>query len=293
MNILVTGGTGFIGSHIAKHYQESGHHVMVTGKSQENNTDCVCLSTHFGFEWEDLPKIDVLIHQAAITDTLEHNREMMLDVNFWQSRRLFDRAIAHGVTKIVYASSAAVYGDNTPPFVEESAKKCLNVYAESKLLLDRYSEILANSNPNLSIVGLRYSNVYGPGEEHKKQARSMILQLYQQMKVGNPRLFEWGEQRRDFVYIEDVVAANVAAVNFTLSGIFNVGSGMATSFNQVVTVLNELLGTQREIEYFKSDITTFYQNHTELDLSRSIGTLGYKPRYTAKEGIKKYLDYLK
>lgn len=291
MNVLITGGTGFIGCNLAQHYMKD-HTVLLTGNQKENDLDCLSYEFH-NIDWAAIPKIDIVFHQAAITDTMIHDRDMMMRVNFWESRQLIDGAIKAGVKKIVYASSAAVYGDNVAPFKEADAHKCLNVYGESKLLLDRYCEIVSASRPDVSIIGLRYSNVYGPGEVHKQHARSMVLQLYQQMTVGSPKLFEWGEQKRDFVYIKDVVQANVRAAESNTSGVFNVGSGSPVSFNRIVEILNNYVPAPRTVEYIPNNIATFYQNHTELDLTKANKELGYNPQYSIENGIKDYVEYLK
>ncbi len=290
INILITGGTGFVGSNIAKYFINKGHHVLMTGhtgENENNNKNIISYSFH-DLNWNKLPKIDILFHQAAITDTLIHDREKMLEVNFWQSRQLIDQAINAGVTRIVYASSAATYGDTLPPFKEEDAGRCLNVYAESKLLLDRYCEIITQTK-DICVIGLRYSNVYGPGESHKGQAKSMIAQIYEQMLNGNPKLFRWGEQKRDFVYVDDVVAANVLASQSNLNGVFNVGSGTSVTFNRIVDILNEYSRLDREIEYIDNYCAINYQNHTRLDLTQSQEQLKYVPQYTIERGIKEYL----
>lgn len=290
MNILITGGTGFIGYNLALHYLPE-HVVIVTGRQNENDLLNIGHDFH-SIDWANLPKIDVLFHQAAITDTMIHDRDYMMQVNFWESRQLIDGAIKAGVKKIVYASSAAVYGGSTAPFKEDDARRCLNVYGESKLLLDRYCEIVAASHPDVNIIGLRYSNVYGPGENHKQHARSMVLQLYQQMLHGKPKLFEFGEQKRDFVYIKDVIQANVKAAQANVSGVFNVGSGTATSFNRIVEVLNQYVVETRTVEYIPNGIAKFYQNHTELDLTKSNKELGYEPEYSIEKGIEDYVRHL-
>lgn len=288
MKILVTGGTGFIGNSLAAELLRLGHEVYCTGAEGENLAAGTCVGYDFdALDWTFGP-IEVLFHQAAITDTLVHDRAAMMGVNLDASLRLFHQAMNNGCRKIVYASSCAVYGDCTPPFTEYGPTRPLNVYAESKLQLDALSQ-----NLSIPAVGLRYSNVYGPGEFHKGHSASMVYQLTKQILEGRrPRLFEFGEQSRDFVYVKDVVRANLLAATSDALGVFNVGSGVATSFNDVVAAIGEALGRPLEPEYFPNPHSDYYQNQTCCDLSRSREYLGYEPAWGIREGIKDYLAAL-
>jgi ADP-L-glycero-D-manno-heptose 6-epimerase len=138
------------------------------------------------------------------------------------------------------------------------------------------------------IIGLRYFNVYGPGEGHKAKFASMIGQLARQMRAGKrPRIFYDGEQRRDFVYIDDVIAANYAAMQCPLTGVFNVGCGASYSFNKVVAQLNRVLKTDLPPEYFENPYS-FFQTWTEADLTQSRKVLKYDPKYDLARGIDAY-----
>jgi ADP-L-glycero-D-manno-heptose 6-epimerase len=120
----------------------------------------------------------------------------------------------------------------------------------------------------------------------------MVYQLYKQMREGKrPRLFKWGEQRRDFVYVKDVIRANLLAMEKDVSGIFNIATGMARSFNEIVSILNQLLGTNLEPDYFDCPYD-FYQNYTQADITKAKELLGYEPQYSLEEGIKDYLKHL-
>lgn len=298
MRALVTGATGFIGFNLVQRLINDGHTVFGTGDPSENIPGCKIISRSFNrLDWKALGQIDVVFHQAAITDTMVYDRDQMFMVNFWYSRQLVDQAIRAGVKQIVYASSAATYGGQQVPFKENGKTQALNVYAESKLLLDHYAQIIKTYTPHVTMVGLRYSNVYGPGEDHKGRSRSMVKQLYDQMSAGNPRLFEFGEQRRDFVYIDDVVEANLLAAGFVgdpaAAYVFNVGSGIDTSFNEIVESLNNEMGLTRETEYFPNSLRGLYQDQTLLDLAWSHEKLGYYPKYDIKKGIARYLSAIK
>lgn len=144
----------------------------------------------------------------------------------------------------------------------------------------------------IKVVGVRYFNVYGPREAHKGKFASMIYQLYLQMKQGNrPRIFKWGQQKRDFVYVKDAVEATIIASRAPKSTVYNVGSGQATSFNEVIQLLNQSLGTDYEPEYFDCPYD-FYQEFTQADMTKIREELGFVPKYSIQRGIKEYVDIL-
>ena len=172
---------------------------------------------------------------------------------------------------------------------ESQAPKPLNTYAYSKYLCDR--EVLKlRGDVAVPIVGLRYFNVYGPGETHKGSSSSMIFQLYLQMKQGRqPRVFKYGEQKRDFILVDDVVAATIGALALNESVIMNVGTGNARSFNDIIGVLNRVLGEKFAPDYFDNPYAKTYQDHTEADISLLKETLNFEPHYTLEEGIERYI----
>jgi ADP-L-glycero-D-manno-heptose 6-epimerase len=174
---------------------------------------------------------------------------------------------------------------------EDRLAAAANVYGFSKGVLDNLAE--GFSREGLPVTGLRYFNVYGPREAHKGKMASMIYQLYLQMKGGQaPRIFKHGEQRRDFVYVKDAVAGTLLAGQCEEHGVYNVGSGEALSFNEVIGALNDALGTAFEPEYIENPYEAFYQVHTEADLTRAREALGYKPEWPARKGIGDYVAWL-
>ncbi|RMH80792.1 MAG: ADP-glyceromanno-heptose 6-epimerase [Acidobacteria bacterium] len=302
MKALVTGGTGFIGSNLAKALEarkfkvwvlddfSSGHFKNLIGFKGEVITGDISQRELWDWLRRDF-QFDVVFHQAAITDTtLQDQRRMML-VNA-DSMRFILESVFHWRAKLIYASSAGVYGNSTPPMREEEGLVPENIYGFSKLTMDRIALSFIEEHPEVQVVGLRYFNVYGPGESYKGKTASMVYQLYLQMKAGRrPKLFKWGEQRRDFVYIEDIIRANLLALEKGFSGIFNVATGQARSFNEMVSILNRYLGTNLEPEYFDCPYD-FYQNYTQADLSKAKEKLGYEPAYNLEEGIREYLERL-
>jgi ADP-L-glycero-D-manno-heptose 6-epimerase len=298
---LVTGGAGFIGSNIAKRMAADGHAVVAADSflsSHFSNLvefagDVLTLATPQDIaSMVALGPFDVIIHQASLTGVVgsigedQSNQQIMMRNNVETFRQLLDHAVETGA-RVVWASSCSIYGRGPVPMKEDQPADPLNIYAFSKLTMERmaarYAEKLAHP-----IVGLRYSNVYGPGEDHKGKLASMIHQLAKQMRAGKqPRIFSPGEQKRDFVYVDDVVQANLKAVAAKHSGVFNVGAGRSWSFNEVVAELNRVLKTDLPPDYFANPYN-FTQDWTETDLSHARAGLGFEPAFDLRRGIEAY-----
>jgi ADP-L-glycero-D-manno-heptose 6-epimerase len=301
MRILVTGGAGFIGSNLATHLAATGHDVVAAdtflSASWTNlapfTGDCLTLDHPTDVAaFRRTGPFDVIFHQASITGviaadgTAVNDQQGMMRNNVEGFRSLLDYAV-ETKARVVWASSCSVYGRGPVPMLESHPYDPLNVYAFSKVCMERLARRYA---PRLAhpIVGLRYSNVYGPGETHKGKLASMIYQLAQQLKVGKrPRVFRAGQQKRDFVYIDDVVQANVKALSAKESGNYNAGRGKSWSFNDVVAELNRTLGTHLEPDYFDNPYG-FTQDWTETDQSLARQKLGYEPAVDLRAGIEAY-----
>lgn len=253
-----------------------------------------------------------VFHLAAITDTTVSDEGRMIADNSESFVELLHACGGRGVP-LVYASSAATYGspaeaEARTPFAPEIAGRPNNVYGFSKWLmeaeharLDRISE--AEGEMPAPVVGLRYFNVFGPGEERKGTMASMVRQLACQVLDGRaPRLFADGEQARDQVHVDDVVSCTMAAAGLGERsapdpGVYNVGSGRATSFNAIVEAVRRALdvpaGTQ-ETEYFEmpAAIRAFYQSWTCADISATESGLGWTPRLDPVEAIGDYARHL-
>lgn len=296
MRALVTGGTGFIGSNLVSELINQGHEVVITGteSEQQNHHAFRGKMLHhglIGIDWEAIGKIDVLFHQAAINDTQCTDRKEIFRANVESSRKLFDYAITHGCKHIVFASSTATYGNERAPYVEGITRQSpINPYAESKVEMEKIALDLARKHPHVVFVGLRYCNVFGPGENQKGKRATMIYQLARQMITGNPRIFKNGEQKRDYIYVRDVVKANILASIAKESCIVNCGSGKAISFNDIIKELNILLGLDRRPIYIDNPYGSNYQIHTECDMSLAKEKLGFLPEYTFEQGLKDYFE---
>jgi ADP-L-glycero-D-manno-heptose 6-epimerase len=292
MKILVTGGTGFIGSNIALELISQGHEVLITGTDAEfkipNFKGKYLHPSFLGLNFDSIGSIDVLFHQAAINDTTFMDKDEMFRANVESSKKLFEYVIKHGCKKIVYASSTAIYGNLPAPYKENMGVQPLNPYAESKVALDELAMKLAKEHPDVKIVGLRYCNVYGRNEKFKGKRATMIYQLAQQMLKGNPRIFKDGEQKRDYIYVKDVVRANLLASQSKESCIVNCGYGEATTFNKLIKILNEVLKLNRVPEYIDNPYGSAYQNYTECDMSLAKEKIGFVPKFDIEKGIKDY-----
>lgn len=208
--------------------------------------------------------------------------------------RLIRAAVERNIP-VVYASSAAVYGHEPSPNSEEGCHTPANIYGDSKYVLDRCVLRIIEKNQNAKIVGLRYFNIYGPGEDYKGNMASMIHQLFHQMNRGErPAIFPDGTQSRDFVYVKDVVAINMLAATSGKSGIFNVGTGKANSYNAMIKHINEALGTHLEIDYVsKGKAPAFFQSFTQADTRLAKEKLGFTTKFSFRDGIHDYVNYLK
>ncbi|MEO7165675.1 MAG: ADP-glyceromanno-heptose 6-epimerase [Chthoniobacterales bacterium] len=302
-NFLVTGGAGFIGSNLTLALQEKYPAARLTVIDDFRSGDFKNLRGYRGdlvaadlasLDWRAQfggEKFDGIFHLASITDTTVHDQFPQVHDNVESFRRLLRFAQSHR-TRIVYASSAATYGAASGLNLETHEAAPANVYAFSKVIMDNLARRAVADAPEWKIVGLRYFNVYGPREAHKGVPASMILHLSRQIKEGErPRIFKHGEQKRDFVYVKDIVQGTLRAMEAKESGIYNLGSGQARSFNELIAILNKSLGTDFEPEYFDNP-HAHYQNHTEADLTNVRESLGYEPKFPLEEGVADYMRWL-
>ena len=315
--IIVTGAAGFIGSNLVRGLNSTGRSDIVVvddlsdGTKFRNLVDCDFLDyldkDEFMSLLSDNPgcldDVKVVFHQGACSDTRERDGKYMLENNYAYSTRLLERCIS-GKIPFIYASSAAVYGVSRRFEEKPECEKPLNLYGYSKLLFDRYAR-RALRESDVQVAGLRYFNVYGPYEQHKGAMSSMAFQLNNQLiENGEVNLFkasgdyENGGQRRDFIYIDDVVDVNLWFMNNRRAkGIFNVGTGKSRSFNDVAGLIinwHNKGEIDKIINYvdFPEGLLPAYQSFTEANIS-ALREVGYKADFTElEEGINQYLNWL-
>jgi len=318
--ILITGGAGFIGSNLAFYFQENfpeskvvvfdcfrneskfdngnlqsfGHYKNLIGF----DGDVICGNINNKIDLKTLSnyKFDYIFHQAAISDTRIYDQEIVMKTNVNSFYELLEIAKKDNALT-VYASSAAVYGSLSAPQIigKESPE---NPYGYSKYLMDQIANKFAIQNSNLKIVGLRFFNVYGQREYYKAKTSSMVIQLGHQILSGKvPKLIKNSNKIfRDFVFIEDVIQANIKACQLEKLpnnyGVFNVGTGQSRSFQEISDILQQQLGTNLGTEYFPNPYKG-YQLNTQADISLTRKHLDFNPKFSLEEGIKKYIPEIK
>ena len=302
-NLIVTGGAGFIGSNLTLALQEKFPEAHLTVIDDFRSGNFKNLAGYRGdfvaqnlatVDWQEqfgTEKFDAIFHLASITDTTLQDQFVQVHDNVESFRRLLNFA-RPTKTRVIYASSASTYGAVTQASVESNGAAPANVYSFSKVIMDNIAMRSAQENPDWFIIGLRYFNVYGPREAHKGVPASMVYHLAQQMKSGQrPRIFKHGEQKRDFVYVKDAVEGSIRALDAQTSGIYNLGTGQARSFNELIDVLNKCLGTNFRPDYIDNP-HAHYQNFTQADLTNARSALGYEPRFPLEEGVRDYMQWL-
>ena len=299
----MTGGAGFIGSNLTLTLQAKFPQARLTVIDDFRSGDFKNLAGYSGdfvaqnlaaLDWREQfgdEKFDAIFHLASITDTTLHDQFIQVHDNVESFRRILNFA-RPTKTRIVFASSASTYGPATEASVESNGAAPANIYAFSKAIMDNIAMRATKESPDWIIIGLRYFNVYGPREAHKGVPASMVYHLAKQMKAGQrPRIFKQGEQKRDFVYVKDVVDGSILALEAKQSGIYNLGCGQARSFNDLVGVLNKCLGTKLQPDYIDNP-HAHYQNFTEADLNKVRSALGYAPQFPLEAGVKDYMQWL-
>ena len=309
---IVTGGAGLIGSNMVKALNGRGiNDILVVDDLKEgvkfkNLADCdiVDYVDRLDFmnriqDGQSFGRIDGVVHEGACSATTEWDGEFIMKNNFEYTKNLLHWC-QNQAAPFIYASSASVYGMG-PVFSEERQyERPLNMYAYSKFQFDQY---LRHHRDQLStqVCGLRYFNVYGPREQHKGSMSSVAFHFHHQiLKEGRLKLFEGtdgygnGEQLRDFIHVDDAVAVKLWLLDHPqVSGIFNVGTGRAQSFNDVARAVIAYHG-RGEIEYvpFPDHLKGRYQSYTQADIGR-LRAAGYTAEFmTVEQGVPKYLAWL-
>jgi ADP-L-glycero-D-manno-heptose 6-epimerase len=314
--ILITGGAGFIGSNLAFYFQKNfsnsrivifdcfrsdsvfsngnlqsfGHYKNLIGFKGE--IICGNIANLNNLSLLSKYKFDYIFHQAAISDTRVYDQTLIMETNINSFYNLLNIAKKDNAA-MIYASSAATYGSMPSPQTEghESPE---NPYGFSKLTMDQIASKYSRENPKMIVVGLRYFNVYGPREYFKAKTASMVIQLGHQILSGKaPRLFKGSDNiLRDFIYIDDVIQANIKACVPKKNGVYNVGTGVPRSFQDIADILQKEFGTNFKTKYFLNPYDG-YQMHTQADISSSINNLDFQPQISLEKGISAYIPEIK
>lgn len=310
--IIVTGGAGFIGSNIIKALNDRGEtDILVVdnltdGKKIFNIND-LDIADYLGKEdfitrvrrGDRFGKLDAVFHEGACSATTEWDGHFVMGNNYEYSKDLLHWTSAQQA-QFLYASSASVYGAGETFVESREYERPINMYAYSKLQFDQYVRRFKGQK-NSQITGFRYFNVYGGREQHKGSMSSTAFHFHSQVAAsGVAKLFEGidgygnGEQRRDFVSVEDVVKVNLWFLDHPEhSGIFNLGTGRSESFNDMANAVIEWHG-KGSIDYipFPDHLKGAYQSFTQADISK-LRSVGYDEAFlSVNEGVKKYLDWL-
>lgn len=307
MNVLVTGGAGFIGSHLVEALLARGDRVRVldnlaTGK-RENLAPVV---QHIEFVQSDLRALDtvqralggmdLVLHQAALPSVSRsiQNPAASHEANLTGTLNVLIAAREQGVRRVVVASSSSVYG-NTPtlPKVETMTPQPISPYAVTKLAGEMYCRVFAQVY-GLSTICLRYFNVFGPRQDPATQYAGALAKFVSCALRGEPYpVYGDGEQSRDFTYIENVVRANLLAGDCVTDGgaVVNIAYGSRTTLNQIIAMLNDLTGRSLPIHYGPARVGDVRDSHADISLAREL--IGYQPTVDVREGLRRTVEWYK
>ena len=311
--IIVTGSNGFIGSNLITQLNAIGRNEIIAVDDHSNlelRENIAHCKISENLEIEDFidriksgrfdeTEIEAIFHQGACSNTMEWDANFLLKNNYVYSKTLLDFSEKKNIP-FIYASSAAVYGNGVEFKESKENEDPINLYGYSKYLFDQCVRGRLK-NHRSQIVGMRYFNVYGPQEQHKGNMASVAFHLHNQLKESDEiKLFEGsdgyddGEQRRDFIYVEDVVKVNLWFLkNKNISGIFNLGTGKSQTFNEIAEAVIDW-NKKGKVKYIKfpEKLTGAYQSFTEANISK-LREAGYEEEFVdVKEGVKRYLDNL-
>lgn len=300
MAILVTGGAGFIGSNIVDGLIDKSYEVIVldnlsTGKKEN-------LNNHVTFYEMDIRdnnlekvfeenKINFVIHQAAQIDVQHSIEDPRYDAqnNILGTINLLEMVRKYGVEKIIYASSAAVYGNpDYLPLDEKHSIKPMSPYGISKHTPEHYLDIY-NKVYGLKYTILRYSNAYGPRQDAKGEGGVISIFVDRMLKRKSPIIYGDGEQTRDFIYVGDLVAANIASLENGNNEIFNISSNNKISINNIYKIINKILDTDLSPKYKEKRSGDI--KHSILNNNKAKKILNWSPKFSLREGLAKTINY--
>lgn len=303
MKILVTGGAGFIGSHLTDAFIAQGHEVvvidnLVTGRKENLNPNAKFYETDIrSAEVAEIfarEKFDAICHQAAQLDVRKSVADPRYDadVNILGTLNLLEQARATGVKKILFASSGgAMYGEQEKfPADEEHRTWPASPYGITKLTCEKYIAVFGQMY-GMTYGLMRYANVYGPRQSPHGEA-GVVAIFAARLLAGEQAVINGdGKQTRDYVYVGDVVAANVAALNYTHSDYFNVGTGIETDVNELFAIINRTTGNRAQEQHVPAKAGE--QMRSVLDWSKAKRLLGWEPKMKLNDGLAETVDWFR
>lgn len=295
MKILVTGGCGFIGSNLSERLVNDNHEVSIidnmhTG-SESNISSFASKVKLYRFNsgdlWRTGEKFDAIFHQGVSSSSPMYKDDPQLvskAIYEWTNILEYSRKFG---SKIVFAATSSIYNGITPPHQEEINVPVTDYYIEARYMMERLAKLYSDLY-SIKVVGLRYFSVYGKGEGAKGKYANLVTQFLWDLKAGrSPIVFGDGTQRRDFTYVDDIVEANLLALKYPQSDIFNAGFGKSTSINETIALLNKKLGTTIKPTYKPNTIKN-YVKETLADTTKAKSLLGF----TAKVDLDRGIDHL-
>jgi len=300
MKVLVTGGAGFIGSHLVDALIQQGYQVVVvdnlsTGRLENVNPAATFYQVDISspelervFEKE---RPELVNHQAAQTVIQKSMEDPVFDAkqNILGSLNLILQCLHFGVKKIVYASSAGIYGEPKYRPVDESHPVTpISYYGVSKYTVEHYLHLCHLEN-SLSYTVLRYANIYGPRQSPKGEAGVVAIFTRQMLQGERPTIFGKGDKTRDYVYVADVVMANILAMEKSVNGVYNIGTEVETSDQEMFNLLAELTGYQSNPHYAPVRKGEIYK--ISLDWAKTQEELGWQPQFLLGEGLRETVNY--
>jgi len=299
--VLVTGGAGFIGSNLANRLAENNDVTAIDNiylGTPENLNQSVDFVEASVLDDSFPSDVDVLFHLAALSSRNMHeeNPQQGCRVNVEGFVNTVEQVRKHGCDTVVYASTSSIYGSRTEPSPESMSVEARTGYEASKLARERYAEYYSHHH-DISMAGLRFFSVYqgfGGNEEHKGKYANTVAQFADAIVNGKaPELFGDGTQTRDFTHVDDVVRACELAADHELTGIYNVGTKEAYSFNEMIDLINDTLGTDIDPKYIECPFDG-YVHDTMADITKFHEATGWEPEINFEEGVKRvcepYLD---
>ncbi len=300
MKIVVTGAAGFIGSNIVEELVRNGNEITAVDNlhtgSEENlkkvNEKIKFVKSDSGEFFKNCEeRYDAICHQGI------YSSSPMYKENPHLTSKIVDEFISlleycrkKDIEKVVYASTSSIYNGHNPPHTEEMTPFIKDYYTEGRYSMERIGE-LYNQMYGINVVALRYLSVYGPHEKSKGKYANLISQfLWSMLKDEAPVVYGDGLQRRDFTYVKDVVDTNILGLEKDISGIFNVGTGVSTTINEMIEIVNNKLGKQIETKYVENPIKNYVQI-TKAETTKSKEELGFEAKISLEEGIGKLIEY--